>query len=50
LTSISNRYHETIPGDHRAWIEPRPRIELGSTDYFANRDPVVEWILEGPRR
>jgi hypothetical protein len=50
MTSISNRYHETIPGDHRAWIEPRPRIELGSTDYFANRDPVVEWILEGPRR
>jgi hypothetical protein len=50
LTSISNRYHETIPGDRRVWIEPRPRIELRSTDYFANRDPVVERILEGPRR
>jgi hypothetical protein len=50
VTSISNRYHETIPGDRRAWIEPRPCIELRSTDYFANRDPVVEWILEGPKR
>lgn len=49
LTSVSNRYHETIRGDHRAWIVPRPRIELGSTDYFANRDPVLEWILTGMR-
>lgn len=50
LTSISNRYHETIPGDRRVWIEPRPLTELRSTDYFANRDPVVERILEEPRR
>lgn len=44
-TSISNRYHETIRGDRRQWIEPRPRIELRSADYFANRDPVLERLL-----
>jgi hypothetical protein len=45
ITSISNRYHETIPGDTRHWIEPHPRIALGSADYFANRDPVLEALL-----
>src|SRR5260370_1121071 len=45
ITSVSNRYHETIPGDTRRWIEPKPRIELGSADYFANRDPVLDALL-----
>lgn len=42
--SISNRYHETIPGDERPWIEPDIRVELSSRDYFANRDPVMDSI------
>jgi hypothetical protein len=44
-TSISNLYHETVPGDRRQWIEPNPRIALRSADYFANRDPVLERLL-----
>jgi len=43
--SISNRYHESIPGDTRAWIEPEIKVELSSKDYFANRDPVLEAVL-----
>lgn len=45
LASVSNRYHESIPGDTRPWIEPRPKIILSSTDYFQNRDPVLEAVL-----
>ena len=45
LCSISNRYHENIPGDKRQWIEPDIKISLSSTDYFANRDPVLTTIL-----
>ena len=45
IASVSNRYHESIPGDTRPWIEPHPKIFLSSTDYFANRDPVLEAIL-----
>jgi RNA polymerase sigma factor (sigma-70 family) len=33
--SISNRYHESIPGDTREWIEPDIKVELSSRDYFA---------------
>jgi hypothetical protein len=44
--SISNRYHETIPGDQRIWIEPEVRVELSSADYFANRDPVLQEVLK----
>ena len=46
IASISNRYHENIPGDKRGWIEPDVRIELSSTQYFANRDPVLERVLK----
>ena len=45
IASVSNRYHESIAGDTRPWIEPHPKIFLSSTDYFANRDPVLEAIL-----
>jgi hypothetical protein len=45
IVSISNRYHENIPGDTRRWIEPDIRVELGSRDYFAGRDPVLEKVL-----
>jgi len=41
IASISNRYHENIPGDKREWIEPDIRVDLSSSDYFANRDPVL---------
>ncbi len=45
LASISNRYHESIPGDTREWIEPAIKVELSSRDYFANRDPVLEAVF-----
>jgi hypothetical protein len=44
--SISNRYHETIPEDTRSWIEPTIKVELTARDYFANRDPVLDAVLE----
>jgi hypothetical protein len=43
--SISNRYHESIPGDTREWNEPEIPVELASRDYFANRDPVLDAVL-----
>jgi hypothetical protein len=46
IGSISNRYHESIPGDNRSWIEPEIKVELSSKDYFANRDPALEAILK----
>ena|SRR6266550_4909088 len=46
IVSISNRYHETTPGDKRQWIEPKIRIELSSRDYFTNHDPVLEALLK----
>ena len=43
--SISNRYHENIPGDKREWIEPDIKVALSSADYFANRDPVLARLI-----
>jgi hypothetical protein len=46
VISISNRYwQDSRPDDHRAWIEPRLRIPLRSTDWLHNRDPVLEAVL-----
>jgi hypothetical protein len=45
LASISNRYHETIAGDQRRWIEPLIRVDLRSTDHFSGIDPVLEAVL-----
>jgi hypothetical protein len=45
IISISNRWHENIPGDTRQWIEPDIKIELSSKDYFANRDPILARLL-----
>ncbi len=45
ICSLSNRYHESIPGDQREWIEPEIKVELSSQDYFANRDRVLEAVL-----
>jgi len=47
IVSISNRYHENIPGDKRQWIEPDIRVDLSSRDYFANKDPVLERVAPG---
>jgi hypothetical protein len=49
MASVSDQYHESIPGDTRPWIEPRPKVVLSSADYFANRDPVLEAVLAGRR-
>jgi hypothetical protein len=50
IGSISDRYHETIPGDKREWIEPEIKLVLSSADYFANRDPLLEKVLADVRR
>jgi hypothetical protein len=42
--SISNRYHESIPGDRREGIEPELKLELSSADYFGNRDVLLEAV------
>lgn len=45
--SISTRYwQDSDPGDRRPWIAPRIPVTLSSTDYFANRDPVLEAVLQ----
>ena len=45
IGSISDRYHETIPGDTRQWIEPEIKVSPTSADYFANRDALLEKVL-----
>lgn len=46
MGSISNKYHESIPGDTRKWIEPDFPVSLSSEAYFKNQDPVLEFILK----
>jgi hypothetical protein len=46
MGSISNKYHESIPGDHRQWIAPDFPVTLSSQAYFNNQDPVMELILK----
>jgi len=50
IGSISDRYHETIPGDTREWIEPDIKLVLSSRDYFANRDPLLEKVLAAAKQ
>jgi hypothetical protein len=45
IGSISDEYHESIPGDKREWIAPEIPYVLSSADYFANRDPLLEKVL-----
>ena len=47
--SISNRYHENIPGDTRPWIPIDIPVELSSADYFSGKDPVLDAALEAVR-
>jgi len=46
--NFSNRYHESIPGDARAFIPADLPLELSSEDDFANRDPLLELVLARP--
>jgi hypothetical protein len=53
IGSISDRYHETIPGDKREWIAPSIRYSPSARDYFANKDPLLDMVLldsRTPRR
>lgn len=45
IGSISNRFHESIPGDSREGIVPDLKVEVSSADYFGNRDPVLDAVL-----
>jgi hypothetical protein len=44
--TISTRYHQSDDQDQRTWIAPKIPVELSSADYFANRDPVLDTVLE----
>ncbi len=49
--SIASRYfQDSDPTDERMWIPVDIPVELSSRDYFANRDPVLEAVLEAARR
>jgi hypothetical protein len=50
IGSISNRYHETIPGDTREWIDPEIKVSLSSADYFANRDPLLDKVMAAAKK
>jgi len=50
MGSVSNRYHESLPGDKREWIEPQIKVELSSRDYFAGRDPILDAVLRRAAR
>lgn len=44
--SISTRWwQDASPLDRRQWIAPHLSVPVRSTDYFANRDPVLETVL-----
>ena len=42
----SNTWSLFYPDDTRAWIPPDMPVVLTAADYFANRDPVLEAILQ----
>jgi tetratricopeptide (TPR) repeat protein len=45
--AISSRYHQNVDfTDRRVWIAPQVPTPLSSRDYFANRDPALQAILE----
>ena len=46
IVSISNKYHESIPGDKREWIAPDYPVLLSSKEYFRNQHPVLDFILK----
>jgi len=50
IGSISDQYHESIPGDTREWIAPVIRYDPSARDYFANRDPLLDMVLRDSRK
>jgi tetratricopeptide (TPR) repeat protein len=44
---ISERHHQhaALPDDARTWIAPHLPVELTASDYFSNRDPVMDAVL-----
>ncbi len=48
--SLSSRWHMVDGADTRVWIAPDIPVRLTSRDYFTNRDPVLEEVLEVMRR
>lgn len=46
MLSISTRYHEGNASDPWIWISPTIPVSLSSRDYFANRDPVLQSIIQ----
>ncbi|HEY8560354.1 MAG TPA: hypothetical protein VIL74_08245 [Pyrinomonadaceae bacterium] len=44
--SIASGYHQAASKDDRIWIAPDIPVEVSSADYFNNRDPVLEAVLE----
>ena len=44
--SISSRWHMTDGADTRTWIAPEIPVRITSRDYFANKDPVLDAVLE----
>lgn len=47
MATISSRYfQDSAPTDHRPWIPIAIPVALSSADYFANRDPAIEAVLD----
>lgn len=44
--SISSRWHMVDGADTRRWIAPRIPVRLAARDWLANRDPVLDAVLE----
>lgn len=43
---ISSRYQQSDCTDDRIWIAPELPVALSSEDYFQNRDPVLDALIE----
>jgi hypothetical protein len=51
IGSMSSRYfQDSDPLDDRQWIAPQIPVELSSIDYFGNRDPVLDAVLDAIKR
>lgn len=46
MLSISTRFHQANPADPWVWIAPQIPVDLSAGDYFANRDPVLQAVLD----
>jgi len=44
--AVASGYYQAAAKDDRIWIAPAVPVELSSTDYFGQRDPVLEAVLE----